>query len=99
MRVGGRVIETTAEPPFFVAERGWTPAGSLQPGDRLLLAAGGTLPVESLTPADRWRTVYDVLVEADPNYFVGNDEWGSAVWAHNQSREFKRLSADERHAK
>jgi hypothetical protein len=83
LRVGGRLIETTAEHPFFVPDRGWTPAGSLQPGDRLLLAGGGTLPVESLTPADRWRTVYNVEVEADHTYFVGDDEWGFAVWAHN----------------
>jgi hypothetical protein len=41
------------------------------------------LPVESLTPADRWRTVYNVEVEADHTYFVGDDECGFAVWAHN----------------
>jgi hypothetical protein len=32
-------------------------------------------------------------VEADHTYFVGDDEWGFAVWAHNQSCEFKRLSS------
>src|SRR5439155_21136472 len=35
LHVGGRVIRTTSQHPFFVLGRGWTAAGQLMPGDRL----------------------------------------------------------------
>ncbi len=36
LKVGGRVIETTSEHPFYVVEKGWVRAVALLPGDRLL---------------------------------------------------------------
>src|SRR5260370_516876 len=36
LHVGGRVITTTAEHPFWVEGKGWTPAGELCEGDVLV---------------------------------------------------------------
>ncbi len=32
LHVGGEVIHTTEEHPFYVFRQGWTPAGALNPG-------------------------------------------------------------------
>jgi intein/homing endonuclease len=36
LEVGGRTIGTTAEHPFYVFGKGWTAAGELKPGDRIV---------------------------------------------------------------
>jgi len=61
LRVGGRVISTTGEHPFFAVGRGWTPANELRVGDRLACADGTTVAVGEVFDtlrvkmAGRWK--------------------------------------------
>jgi len=81
--VGGRVIETTAEHPFYVDGRGWVCAHELRVGDRLNSHDGQWLAVQAVEESGRITTVYNVRVEEYHSYFVGCGEWGFSVWAHN----------------
>jgi hypothetical protein len=84
----GVVIRTTAEHPFFVAGRGWVPCNQLKVGDLLLCEDGTWVPVEDLFETGEWETVYNVRVKEYHTYFVGTEEWGFAVWAHNNYEGF-----------
>jgi len=84
LTIAGRTIATTAEHPFYVRERGWTPAGELQPGNQLASLDGPWLAVDSLTDSGLLTTVYNFRVSNYHTYFVGTDQWGFAVWAHNR---------------
>ena len=86
LHVGGRIIETTAEHPFHVEGKGWIPAGLLEAGDVLLSHDGLRLPVEEVADSGRVTTVYNLEVEGCHTYFVGCQEWGFSVWAHNASK-------------
>jgi hypothetical protein len=84
LRVGGQVIRTTAEHPFWVANRSaWIPAGLLEVGDLLEGHDGKRLPVEGIVDEGESATVYNVEVDEFHTYFVGCDQWGFSVWAHN----------------
>jgi hypothetical protein len=84
LHVAGRVIRTTAEHPFWVAGLGWIAAGELKPGQLLSSHDGNWLPVEAVTFTGECVPVYNIRVEEDHTYFVGCDEWGFSVWAHNE---------------
>ena len=80
----GRTIRTTHEHPFCVAKKGWTPANELQVGDRLVCAeTGKVVTVESVTDTGEWELVYNLRVAEYHTYFVGGNDWGFDVWAHN----------------
>jgi hypothetical protein len=83
LQVGGHVIETTGEHPFFVVDHGWTTVNRLSAGDRLL--GRGAMPaiVERVERTDRTETVYNMRVEEDHTFFVGDPAWGFSVWVHN----------------
>jgi serpin B len=83
VRVRGRVIRTTDTHPFFVKEKGWTPAGELQPGDWLSSSIGRWVEVEAVELTDAAEPVYNLRVADHHTYFVGRKEWGFAVWVHN----------------
>jgi hypothetical protein len=83
LRVNGRVIETTAEHPFFVAGREWVPCHELQVGDRIATESGAWVAVEAVEDTGEWKTVYNLRVADHHTYFVGCQEWGFSVWAHN----------------
>jgi hypothetical protein len=83
LHVAGKIIRTTAEHPFWVAGVGWIAAGELKPGQLLSSHDGNWLPVEAVTFTGECVPVYNVRVEEDHTYFVGCDEWGFSVWAHN----------------
>jgi YD repeat-containing protein len=83
VHVGGQVIRTTVEHPFYVAGRGWVPAIELQPGDLLSSHDGQWVPVEEVFDTGEFETVYNVRVADYHTYFVGSEEWGFSVWAHN----------------
>ncbi|MGC3967436.1 MAG: polymorphic toxin-type HINT domain-containing protein [Pirellulales bacterium] len=78
--VGGQTIGTTAEHPFYVHEKGWTPAGQLQVGDLLATAEGRWLPVERLYNTGNLETVYNFRVQDHHTYFVGDAGWEFSVW-------------------
>jgi hypothetical protein len=82
--IGGKEIQCTAEHPFYVENRGWTPCHELQVGDRLVTDC----PDESVTVSSVEETgieseVYNFRVADYHTYFVGEQSWGLAVWAHN----------------
>ena len=83
LRVGGQVLETTAEHPFYVVERGWVPTSDLQSGDVLLGRDEQTACVQSVTATTRTATVYNLRVAADHTFFVGSHAWGFSLWVHN----------------
>jgi hypothetical protein len=83
VHVGGQVIRTTAGHPFWVYNRGWYPAGQLGIGDLLVGHDGQVLPIEDLLNTGEFETVYNLRVADYHTYFVGCQQWGFAVWAHN----------------
>jgi len=83
LHVGGKVVGTTAEHPFNVKGKGWTPAQELRAGDEIRLMGKGWTTVEGIADSGLITTVYNLEIEGDHTYFVGCVEWGFSVWAHN----------------
>jgi hypothetical protein len=81
--VAGRVIRTTAEHPFWVVGKDWLPANRLAPGDLLLTPEGEQVAVEQVAQTSQYERVYNLRIAEFQTYFVGCDEWGFSVWAHN----------------
>jgi hypothetical protein len=81
--VGGRTIGTTAAHPFWVDGKGWTPAGELVPGNRLVSSDGRLVAVHGVQETGEHVRVYNLRVADRHTYFVGADDWGFDVWAHN----------------
>ncbi len=79
-------IQTTAEHPFWVDERGWVRAGDLEPGDRLRSRSHADVTVIRVHATDRVSTVYNIEVEEFQTYFVGRSE----VWVHNKPMKSRR---------
>jgi hypothetical protein len=84
LHAGGQVIRTTAEHPFFVV-RVWDflSVSELQAGDLLLWLDGQLVRVEEVCDTGEYETVYNVCVADFHTYFVGCQDWGFSVWAHN----------------
>jgi len=83
LHVGGQVIRTTAEHPFYVDGKGWKPAGDLEVGNQLVSHVGQRVMVEDLCDTGNWETVYNLRVADYHTYFVGYFDWGFSVWSHN----------------
>jgi hypothetical protein len=83
LRVGGRTILTTAEHPFWVDGKGWVDAQQLRAGDLLRTHDGRLLPIEEAGRPREAAPVYNMRVAEYHTYFIGCDEWGFGVWAHN----------------
>ena len=79
----GQVIRTTAEHPFWGRGRGWVAARQLRVGDELRSHDGQWLAVEDVRDTGREEVVYNCRVAEYHTYFVGCDEWGFSLWAHN----------------
>ncbi len=94
LQVGGQVIETTREHPFYVHEKGWTAAEELLEGDQLVGHDGTLTAVESVASTDQVKTVYNMRVSEDHTYFVGRQSWGFSLWVHNTYTVVKRLIND-----
>jgi hypothetical protein len=69
------VIETTPEHPFFVAGRGWTPAGALVAGSTIQQADGTTGVVHAMQMEHRSQVMYNFTVAEAHTYFVGEGSW------------------------
>jgi hypothetical protein len=83
VHIGGQVIRTTSEHPFWVVGVGWRKAGKLVVGDPLLGHDGRTVLVDDLLDTGEYERVYNLRVADHHTYFVGCQEWGFSVWAHN----------------
>jgi RHS repeat-associated protein len=83
LAVGGRAIRTTAEHPFWVRGRGWTGAHQLVAGDQLRSHDGRWVTLHGVKGNQAPAPVYNLRVAAYHTYFVGREDWGFSVWAHN----------------
>jgi hypothetical protein len=88
VHVGGQVIRTTAEHPFYVWGRGWIAAGNLHKGDLFRGHDQKMAVVEAITNSGEQTKVYNLRISDYHTYFVGSREWGFSVWAHNAYKEF-----------
>jgi hypothetical protein len=86
LTVGGKLIRVSAEHPFWVKGKGWTVVRLLQKGDLLRSHDGQYVAVDGWEDLNEYVTVYNLEVEGDHTYFVGETGWGFSVWAHNASR-------------
>ncbi|WP_375504210.1 polymorphic toxin-type HINT domain-containing protein, partial [uncultured Jatrophihabitans sp.] len=76
----GRVT-STAEHPFWVDGRGWTPVRELQPGDKLVDAEGVRVEIVAVTPTGESARVHNFHVAHLHDYHVrAGDGW---VLVHN----------------
>ncbi|MCG8424650.1 MAG: Hint domain-containing protein, partial [Proteobacteria bacterium] len=75
------LLETTAEHPFWVVDRGWVDVADLGVGDELLDASGGALTVSRIVATGRTETVHNIEVEGYHTYFVGELK----TWVHNKA--------------
>lgn len=74
---------TVVSRQFWSVDRNaWVPAGELQIGERLLAADGSTPAVESFTPRPEPEPVYNIEVEGDHCYRVGQQ----GLLVHNASQ-------------
>lgn len=74
-------IGVTATHPVWVPGRGWVPVGELEMGWRLLAADGSTPAVESLGVRSGCEPVYNIEVEGEHCYRVGQQ----GLLVHNNS--------------
>ena len=86
LHVRGRIIGTTAEHPFWVVGKGWLPAAELRIGDVLVSHDGWEHPIGGIADSGQVLTVYNLEVEEGHTYFVGREEWGWSIWAHNAKK-------------
>ncbi|MBL8794587.1 MAG: hypothetical protein JNM56_11830 [Planctomycetia bacterium] len=86
LHVGGQVVRTTLTHPFYVRGQGWVPTAALQPGDQLRSHDGQWVAVEEVVDDGEESVVYNLRVAEHHTYFVGGEEWGFSVWAHNNCR-------------
>ena len=95
--VGGVVVGTTAEHPFWLEGEGWVPASRLTAGSRVRgLGEGEWAEVLSARPTGAWEMVYNLEVEGGHTYFVGQEGWGFALWAHNYGEADDRVASRNR---
>jgi hypothetical protein len=82
----GQTIRTTPEHPFWVRGEGWLPADLLRAGDALATLGGEWMTVAEAYDTGEYETVYNCRVAEWHTYFVGDDAYVTAVWAHNAYR-------------
>lgn len=83
LTIHGRTVRTTDLHPFFVIGHGWTPAGKLKIGDRLMTDGDRPAVVEGVVQTEESVPVFNLRVADHHTYFVGEKDWGFAVWTHN----------------
>jgi hypothetical protein len=59
------------------------PVKDLTGGDALLTERGEWVRVEEVFDTGEWEEVYNLRVADFHTYFVGDEHWGFAAWAHN----------------
>ncbi|WP_229785303.1 polymorphic toxin-type HINT domain-containing protein, partial [Promicromonospora citrea] len=96
LTIGGQVVSTTAEHPFWVQGRGWVDAAFLRTGDLLVTPEGATLPLQDVQTEQRTdpdaETVYNFHVETHHTYYVYAGD--TPVLVHNAAHQ-KAISMDE----
>ncbi|WP_018756419.1 polymorphic toxin-type HINT domain-containing protein [Paenibacillus terrigena] len=77
--VGGEVITTTDEHPFWIVGKDWVKSKDLVVGDVLTTSDGKELAIEKIEVKKEHRTVYNFKVKDFHTYFVSN----LGIWTHN----------------
>ena len=83
LHVGGQIIRTTAEHPFWAVGRGWVAAHQLEAGDLLLGFCGEPTVLGAIDGPNVPGPVFNLEIETHHTYFVGATTWGFSVWSHN----------------
>ncbi len=84
LHVAGRTIRTTAAHRFFVFGKGWVRCDQLHCGDLLRTNNGRIIAVGCVYDSGVEERVYNCRVEDYHTYFIGSEDWGFSVWAHNE---------------
>ncbi|WP_254457044.1 polymorphic toxin-type HINT domain-containing protein [Brevibacillus sp. HB2.2] len=79
IHVGGQMIESTFNHPFYVKDKGWTFVKDLKVGDLLVQSDGNTLKIDSIELLHKQVTVYNMTVDEFHTYFVSD----LGIWVHN----------------
>jgi hypothetical protein len=66
-------IVCTPGHPFWVEGTGWRMAKELSEGDRITTATGAPLELRSVASAEQDQQAFNLVVEGNNNYFVGQD--------------------------
>jgi RHS repeat-associated protein len=77
----GSTVETTPEHWIYADGKGFVPAGTLTPDDRIAVAKGRLADVASIRLTPKNATVYNFEVANTHTYFVRAGE--SKLWVHN----------------
>jgi RHS repeat-associated protein len=77
--IGAEAVTSTLEHPFWVIDKGWTPAKDLTVGDELLSAAQTRVVVVGGETYEAYADTYNFTVEGEHNYVVGD----SQILVHN----------------
>jgi hypothetical protein len=83
LKAGRESLQVTPNHPVWVEGKGWTPAGELAVGEKVVLARGEKVRLETVetTPVRGPPIlVYNLEVENTHTYFVGHE----GVWVHNK---------------
>ncbi|MEK8022132.1 MAG: RHS repeat-associated core domain-containing protein, partial [Candidatus Parabeggiatoa sp.] len=78
----GETLETTEEHPFYIKDKGWNLAKSLEVGQALQLHNDKTIVIQEIFTQVRLERVYNLTIANTHNYFVGQD----GVLVHNAKR-------------
>ncbi|MFD1887617.1 polymorphic toxin-type HINT domain-containing protein [Paenibacillus wenxiniae] len=79
IHVGGQMIESTFNHPFYVKNKGWTFVKDLTVGDLLVQSNGNTLKIDSIEFLHKHVTVYNLTVDEFHTYFISD----LGIWVHN----------------
>uniref|UniRef100_UPI001FE48C33 polymorphic toxin-type HINT domain-containing protein n=1 Tax=Paenibacillus koleovorans TaxID=121608 RepID=UPI001FE48C33 len=79
IHVGGQIIESTFNHPFYVEDKGWTFVKDLKVGDLLVQNDGATLKIDNIELMQTHVTVYNMTVDEFHTYFVSD----LGIWVHN----------------
>ena len=72
-------IAVTADHRFHTAKRGWVVSAELEIGEAIQSLDGRKLVLKSSSQQSRKAPTFNLSVDDDPNYFVGE----SGLWVHN----------------
>jgi intein/homing endonuclease len=78
--VGGEVITTTDEHPFWIIGKGWVEAQNLKINDIMTTSDGKELAIKNIEIKKEHKTVYNFKVKDYHTYFVSN----LGIWTHNR---------------
>jgi RHS repeat-associated protein len=81
--VGGEVVATTEEHPFWVRDSGWKNAGELEVGDHLITLSGESVVVEDIRRRPLPDDVYNLHIGEFNTYHVGSQ----MLLVHNKPAE------------